>query len=161
MSYASTVRLVKLIEHATKETDGLYQVGATQKVQGRGLPVIANLASEDPEIMTIPSAMLSINRDSRWGSPKISAGRARIARIGRARIARIGRARIARIGRARIARIGRARIARIGRARIARIGRARIARIGRARIARIGRCRIARIGLIVRSSGSVGSVRTV
>ena len=38
---ATTVRLVKLIEHTTEETDSLYQVGATQKVQGSGLPVIS------------------------------------------------------------------------------------------------------------------------
>jgi hypothetical protein len=35
------LRLVKLIEHTTEETDGRYQVGATQKVWGSGLPVIA------------------------------------------------------------------------------------------------------------------------
>jgi hypothetical protein len=38
---ATTLRLVKLIEHTTEETDSLYQVGATQKVQGSGLPVIS------------------------------------------------------------------------------------------------------------------------
>lgn len=38
---AATVLLVELIEHTTEETDDLYQVGATQKVQGNGLPVTA------------------------------------------------------------------------------------------------------------------------
>ena len=38
---ATTVRLVELIEHATEEMNDLYQVGATQKVLGSGLPVTA------------------------------------------------------------------------------------------------------------------------
>lgn len=38
---ATILRLVKLIEHTTEETDGLYQVGATRKAQGSGLPVIS------------------------------------------------------------------------------------------------------------------------
>ena len=37
----TVTRLLKLIEHTTEETDSLYQVGATQKIQRSGLPVIA------------------------------------------------------------------------------------------------------------------------
>ena len=43
---AATVRLVKLIEHTTEETNSVYHVGATQRAQRSGLPVIAGEYSQ-------------------------------------------------------------------------------------------------------------------
>jgi len=78
---AATVRLVKLIEHTTEETDSLYQVGSTQKVQGSGLPILIIIIRDGSSFENI-SRQVTIYSASLI--PVLSLG----SRIGRGRIGR-------------------------------------------------------------------------